>query len=90
MLKSIEVLGTGEEIAIPDEPQYAHRNGETDAPTADGFYWYLDNDTEYQYGVVNIVDGYVFGSLSKSDDGYLELFEGQWWGPVVPPWELDE
>ena len=70
--------------------RYSHRNGETEPPTEEGYYWSSDNDTDYMSGVVQVSESYVFGSLSEFDKGYLELFKGQWWGPVTPPWDDTE
>ena len=65
---------------------YSHRNGETEPPTVNGWYWYYHEDD--WYGMYHVTgDRYELGPIS----GVLsEEFEGQWWGPVVAPWEADD
>lgn len=78
-----------------------HRNGETQLPTVPGAYWFrgrrFHNWSDAQSGEW-FTDG---GSLLSVDSGgnivpYGSYWtcgncvsaEGQWWGPVMAPWEI--
>ena len=79
---------------------YSHRNGETEPPTEEGWYWF-DGDKcwrgESQRSLKRPVfvereeEGgsiYWFGADGDADDACADgWLEGQWWGPIVPPWE---
>lgn len=68
-------------------PAYANRNGETDAPTEAGCYWFSGTCTTYaQLEIAFMVD--VTGGLVYIGDGPYkpDVFAGQWWGPISPPW----
>lgn len=64
---------------------YTHRNGETEPPTEPGNYWFkgvllfLDSPGREREETTLIVN--------VSLDFVLDKYEGQWWGPIVPPWE---
>lgn len=73
---------------------YAHRNGETENPTTPGFYWFDGLR-------VNISGNklWVRDLLEIDDNGYIDpqgsglpvaAWDGEWWGPIVPPWEQSE
>ena len=75
-------------------PRYSHRNGETEPPTVDGWYWWSGTviGAYAEKGLVNI-------TVPRNDaniqiwpswcDGWLGAkdMQGQWYGPIVPPWE---
>lgn len=67
--------------------QYSHRNGETEPPTKEGWYWFkgrtYDNGNASGTWFVSTVTRPVVAS----EEGELTDWEGQWWGPVSPPWE---
>ena len=72
--------------------KYDHRNGETEPPTIAGWYWWGGTvvGAYTEKGLVNITvsrDGIqIWPSWC---DGWLgiEDMPGDWWGPVMPPWE---
>ncbi len=74
--------------------RYDHRNGETEPPTEPGWYWFdgtLDDRLQAGLVKVNAPDS-AFPTLSVSPqwtEGWMEmnLLSGQWWGPLLPPWE---
>jgi len=73
---------------------YLHRNGETEPPTVDGWYWWSGTviGAYAEKGLVNI-------TVPRNDaniqiwpswcDGWLGAkdMQGQWYGPIVAPWE---
>lgn len=67
---------------------YTHRNGETDAPTVDGAYWFDGFRTQPSGNRIHVMD------ILKRIDGVIERhdapasWDGQWWGPIVAPWEV--
>lgn len=76
--------------------RYSHRNGESEPPTAKGFYWLREDgadggvvpviwQAEIRYrGNVDIRAGWI---VSGEIDHYVdELDDAQWWGPLTPPW----
>jgi hypothetical protein len=68
--------------------QYSHRNGETEPPTEDGWYWVSSPPPVFREGTVLVVDGCVYDF--QEDQFTLDELAGvQWWGPVTPPWEAD-
>lgn len=77
---------------------YAHRNGETEPPTADDFigtgqYWFNGSVKSPEYGIykiADIVECYLRHVYNDNTGETLLKSEhtGQWWGPIVPPWEL--
>lgn len=76
-------------------PRYYHRNGETEPPTVNGWYWFdgTIRDEDIYRGVVETcrfeVRGDVwfrYGIVGREWDFPEEQMQGQWWGPVVPPW----
>jgi hypothetical protein len=75
------------------EPLYSHRNGETDAPTEFGYYWFRGNVQGYPVAQkVTVMRHLASGNLLVADveeGSRLDKFDGQWWGPIVeiPPWE---
>lgn len=73
---------------------YTHRNGETEPPTIlEKFYWFrasMGSYYEATFGCYYIMpaDGNK-GPYLHDDDTEISKLEGQWWGPVTPPWEQD-
>lgn len=79
-------------------PQYSHRNGESEAPTVEGFYWLREGSNDGgvvpvawqreirdEHGNVDIrADWIIPGEIDYYVD---EIDDAQWWGPVMPPWE---
>ena len=74
---------------------YTHRNGETEAPTKPGKYWFRGIATTWT-GRINL----QIALDAIDEDGRLLVWEerswehlpvghfaGQWWGPIAPPWE---
>ena len=72
--------------ATPAVPQYTHRNGETEPPTESGWYWYTagENPKHGNTGVVYVAN--VNGSPVIWREDFWLSDEGQWWGPITPPW----
>lgn len=75
-----------------DKIYYSHRNGEEKAPTEVGNYWFIGIvEDEIISDMVTVLkwadseDLIVIGADSTSD---LSKFEGKWYGPIVPPWEM--
>jgi hypothetical protein len=72
---------------------YSHRNGETEPPTVEGRYWFDGKvDGELYRGLT--VAGSQYEDVRIWPDTYMGwnalsdfAFEGQWWGPVTPPWD---
>ena len=64
--------------------RFSHRNGETTPPTVDGWFFYNGGHTEYS-GLYQITRPHW--SLGNLHGQRLETFEGQWWGPIVAPWD---
>lgn len=80
---------------------YSHRNGETELPTEEGRFWLKGNvvvrqivDEHIQYA--SLVSIYKRSGWRVILEDYgsrtnLKKCDGQWWGPIVPPWdELEE
>lgn len=73
---------------------YAHRNGETEPPTIEGSFWFKGKLHHHDYshdvaGLETISRHWRTTKLFVDGEEcahYLEEAEGQWWGPVVPPW----
>lgn len=72
---------------------YAHRNGETEAPAVPGLYWFRGqcHGTAIAQIIPAIKDttGEILIWRPFLDDGWYESkqhFDGQWWGPIAPPW----
>lgn len=71
---------------------YVHRNGETEAPTQKGRYWFRGVVDSRQYAELTDVLTYStpVAWYETYYDGWYEdvkSFVGQWWGPVLAPWE---
>lgn len=79
---------------------YTHRNGETEAPTEDGFigtgrYWFKGEMTSGDcgtYQIVGIVECYLAHVYNDETGETLpkSACVGQWWGPIVPPWQSED
>ena len=70
---------------------YTHRNGETEAPTRTGLYWFAglaDGRTMRRITEVQADSGetLAWNDICRSFRE-IEEFVGEWWGPLVPPWE---
>lgn len=78
----------------PPTPRYWHRDGSTEVPTIEGWYWFngkLDGREARGLVKVNRPDA-SFPTRTVSPqwiDGWLEaeLLSGQWYGPLVAPWQ---
>lgn len=75
---------------------YTHRNGETIPPTETGRYWFKGLVRSMEYNAITSVinddeyAGYLAAWYEFCGDGWFEstkAFNGQWWGPVLAPWE---
>lgn len=73
---------------------YSHKNGETEVPTVQGWYWFRgEMDGRHEAGLVKVnKPDRAFPTLIVSPqwiDGWMEaeLFVGRWWGPIPKPWE---
>lgn len=73
---------------------YIHRNGEREAPAVDGLYWFkgiteslFPGETIQRPIQVLTASGETL-AWNDSVLSFREIneFDGQWWGPVVPPW----
>ena len=78
--------------------QYTHRNGDLEAPTVVGQYWFRGTffggtnnfDVAGQVGVI-AADNFglmAFCPLEYYED--IESFSGEWWWPIVPPWQEEQ
>jgi hypothetical protein len=74
---------------------FSHRNGETAPPTRPGWYWF-DGKTPERMCILRVwvEDGEPMVNVTFLKEGYSRhvpavLHEGQWWGPVTPPWEAE-
>lgn len=73
---------------------YSHRNGETEAPTVPGKYWF-DGIRTHKAGVVSVAD-----IVNVDEDGEIDAtaywtspvlaWDGKWWGPILAPRESAE
>ncbi len=72
---------------------YTHRNGETTAPAVPGQYGvrgHCQGERVKEIIPVIIENGAVCAWRPMFGDGWferIEHFSGQWWGPVLAPWE---
>lgn len=76
---------------------YAHRNGETTPPIETGRYWFRGSiiglDYEALTTVINVPEDGLLAWCEFDGEGWFQgifSFNGQWWGPVVAPWEHPE
>lgn len=71
--------------------QYSHRNGESEPPTMAGHYWFKGRRSRWKIQHllwVVMVDKHSYGVVVSSDMCIpVSEYEGQWWGPIQPPWE---
>jgi hypothetical protein len=72
---------------------YSHRNGETEAPIASGKYWFAGEVSSEiateRYKVtdtVDVNDNHAYNDV-HGETLHLWNYAGQWWGPVLAPWE---
>jgi hypothetical protein len=73
---------------------FSHKNGETEPPTRPGHYWLRG---VRKHGHKRIRLRHLLHVVRASHTTFevewggvampIELYEGQWWGPVCPPWE---
>lgn len=77
---------------------YTHRNGEAESPTVPGQYWfrgYRENDAKrFDEQKIVLVDKFL-DEIRIDPHEYWTCQEpkkwaGEWWGPIVPPWEVAE
>lgn len=76
---------------------YSHRNGEAEAPTIRGQYWFKGTIEDRTKAMICHVtewpdDGWQVWDNTDYIESYVSIggANGQWWGPVVPPWEASE
>lgn len=73
--------------------KYSHRNGDSEPPIEAGKYWFKGgiNHNDYAHGVADTIELFHSGGELYYDGeecGHvLGDFDGQWWGPVIPPWQ---
>lgn len=73
--------------------KYTHRNGEKDAPTESGLYWFNGRCDGEIKELLPVISDHRIGVLAwrpMAGDGWYEqiiCFTGRWWGPVTAPWE---
>lgn len=78
--------------ALKAQGGYSHRNGETQLPTIQGWYWFKGIAMGERYEGSVIVGEAIAGNLCVEGSGessfgdIREWGHGQWWGPIVPPW----
>jgi len=72
---------------------YSHRNGETEPPTVEGWYWWIGTvvGSYTEKGLVSVTvprDNSKIQIWPSWCDGWLGIEDmlGEWWGPLVPPW----
>lgn len=68
---------------------YSHRNGETEPPSVEGRFWFKGMlDKIPSTGIVAINAGWQTTCWPDWIEGWSppDDFQGQWWGPVTPPW----
>lgn len=67
-------------------PAYSHRNGEAKAPTVVGKYWFSGNFAGHL--MADVISVYSDGAVWYADAyDKTDNYDGQWWGPVLPPGE---
>jgi hypothetical protein len=72
--------------------EYEHRNGESEPPDIEGYYFFEGRKLRHRKGVKLG----VFMRVWRNDDGVMRHYWmypgtvdeliGRWWGPVTPPW----
>jgi hypothetical protein len=78
-----------------DAPRFSHRNGETDEPTVAGYYWFVGKLHHAGYfhvvkDLIEIIGAYPTNELIYDGEECRHVmgdFEGEWYGPIVPPWD---
>ena len=70
---------------------YAHRNGETEPPTVAGRYWFSGAISGWSTSEMTLVtlDCAMAWNNRADVESFVDIaeFVGQWWGPVLAPWE---
>jgi hypothetical protein len=73
---------------------FSHRNGETEPPTEEGEYWFRGEVGGESYAgrvPVSVWVSFKQKLMAQNPFSYVDVdmynFVGQWWGPIVPPWE---
>lgn len=77
---------------------YTHRNGERDAPTVEGIYWFKGKIHHRDYahdaaGLKSVSEHWRYEGHenwlveSEESEHPLKDAEGQWWGPIEAPWQ---
>ncbi len=80
--------------------KYGHRNGETEAPSVEdligtGVYWFRGTVTSWDCGTYDVT-GLVECTLAHAYNDVCgetldkNSYTGQWWGPIVAPWEQSQ
>lgn len=68
---------------------YSHRNGETEAPTLMGKYWFLGWRTNMGTST-RVMDTLDLWSDGRIYGDSIDAYAGQWWGPVQAPWKQSQ
>lgn len=70
---------------------YSHRNGETDAPTIPGTYWFKGTVNWWYRGALTTTNSDCTAAWDDTTNhpSFLDIscHLGQWWGPIAAPWE---
>lgn len=70
---------------------YSHRNGETELPTIIGYFWFSGDVRGYpvaeQVTVMQHIGRGHLMVIGAEPSSFIGDFEGQWYGPIVAPWE---
>lgn len=78
--------------------RYSHRNGEAEAPTINGDFWFDGHDddgkeTKAKLLVTEDSSGrfaLLFDTKDRRSIYRLSHLTGKWWGPVTPPWDTPQ
>lgn len=81
--------------------EFLHRNGETEPPTEAGLYWFKGKirHPAYAHDVAALEQVEPHWSLEGYENWiipdeecihFLTDATGQWWGPVLPPWNEEQ
>jgi hypothetical protein len=77
--------------------QFSHRNGETEPPTEAGFFWFIGRKRKHPQrvrrgGVYRVWwnSGELYTRINSWSSCQVDELAGQWWGPVIPPWQTTD
>lgn len=93
-LHNLGVLRVQPQPKATPTQRYSHRNGESVPPTIEGLYWFKGTINRYgdpqdiaDLKTVEFRNGTGIIVNEEGDDFLFEA-QGQWYGPIVPPWEV--